>query len=92
MAKGLKKKTKPAKPPMYYKAEADDLNLMGESDVGTMDSADPMDTDGYGPEDDQGLAGIGGATDPFSLPGEGKMPASDRPGKLSKLRKRGMPG
>jgi hypothetical protein len=90
--KGLAKKTKPAKPNMYYEDDTSDMNLIRDSDVGGMDSADPFETDGYGPEDDQGMTELDEGTDPFALPGEGKMPASDSaPGKLGRLRKKGMP-
>lgn len=89
-ASDLKRK----KPPTMYYKRPEDRELLREGDVDTEDSADPMLTDGYGPDADIP------EEDPFALPGEGKMPPSDRsvplagplPGLAGKLRKRGVPG
>lgn len=93
MASDNKKPSKDKKKqPMYY-AQPEDRELIRDSDEGTEDSSDPFETDSYGPEDDQGLEdGM-----PFSLPGEGTMPPSDRSapvesiGMAVKLRKKGAP-
>lgn len=70
---------------MYYKKKTD-RELMRDADETTEDSADPMETDGYGP--DQGIGGWDGEKN-FSVPTK----ADQTDGlKLTKLRKKGMPG
>lgn len=68
---------------MYYDHPAD-RSLIREGDVESEDAADPMETDGYGP--DQGVGGFQGEPN-FSV-----SPPKAAPGGLTiKLRKRGMP-
>lgn len=68
---------------MYYEHPADRY-LIKEGDVESEDSADPMETDGYGP--DQGVGGFQGEPN-FAAPAIKQAPN----GLTIKLRKRGMP-
>lgn len=63
-------------PPMYY-AEPEDTNLLELGDVSSMDSADPLESMDYAPNDP--------STEQMEIPSRGA------PARLDKLRRKGMP-
>lgn len=88
MATSSKKGTK-SRNTMYYK-KPQDRELMRDSDLGTEDSSDPMNSDSYGAEDE--IAGEpGGPKQGFSVP-TSRGQKDDLGGGLTvRLRKRGAP-